>query len=167
MSKKKIFLAITGYIASLAIAAKFRKDKWTSKLADDTKKSTLQNIADEFVDIHRSAYDGVKNFVVENFNDVKDVDTLKNKINTLVRDFADNIEITAEKIQHSSADKIEHAKKFIEENYKKARESMKNAEEKIKSFTEDSEESTKEFISEAKNSIEAKYKEAKEKLSTK
>ena len=162
----KIFAVIgTAYAAALAIAMKKRKDEGTSKLDADTKKSTLENVVDEIAEIHKNAYKDVRAFVVDNFSDVKDFDTFKNRVTDLSKNFAKMAEEKFEDIKDSTEDNIENVKKFIEENYEKAKTSLKNAEEKVKDFADDKKQDAEKLIADAKKDIEEKYETAKKKIS--
>ena len=83
----KLFTLIAGYAAGLAVAMKYRKDNGTSKLASKSKKSTVDTIVDEIVDIHKSAYTDARTFMQGNLDDVKDFDTLKSKVTPFIDNF--------------------------------------------------------------------------------
>lgn len=162
----KIFAVLgTAYAAAVAIAAKKRKDEGTSKLAENTKDSTLQNVVDEIVEIHKNAYNDARNFVVDNFSDVKDFDTFKLRVTDLLEDFSKIAEEKFENLKDSAEDKTEIAKKFLEENYEKAKISLKNAEEKAKTFGEDSRDNAEKFLADSKTKIEETYQNLKNKIS--
>lgn len=162
----KIFAVLgTVYAAGVAMAMKKRKDDGTSKLAQDAKKSTLENVVDEIVEIHKNAYNDARKFVVDNFSDVKDFDGFKARVADLSKNFAEIVEQKFDDVKDSSEDKIELAKKFLEENYEKAKISLKNAEEKVKTFGEENKENAEKMIAEAKVKIEGQYNKMKEKIS--
>ena len=81
----RLITLLAGYAAGLAVAMKFRKDAGTSK--GDPTKSKMDNIIDEIVDIHKTAYTEVKGFVTTHFDDVEDFDSLKAKASSLLDSF--------------------------------------------------------------------------------
>lgn len=131
----KVFAVVgTAYAAAVAFAMKKRKDEGTSKLASDPKKSTLENVVDEIVEIHKNAYNDTKNFVATNFDDVKDFDSFKARVSDISKNFSEIIERKFEDMKDYAGDNAETAKKILEENYEKVKTSLKNAEEKAKTF---------------------------------
>lgn len=177
MKFKKLF-AVAGaiYAGALAFAMKKRKDEGTSHLAEKATDSTFQNIVDEIVEIHKNAYNDTKNFVVDNFSDVKDFETLKNRVSDLTENFVKVASEKFEEIKNNSSEKTEDFKKFLEENYEKAKISLSNAEEKIKNltenskenlknFSEDAKENTQKFLSDSKTKIEETYSKMKNNFS--
>lgn len=90
---KKILALLGTYATGMAVAMKLRKDKGTSKLAKDTKNSTLENVIDEIVDIHKMAYNDVKNFVTPLFDDVKDFEGLKTRVSGMIDEFGAKLEV--------------------------------------------------------------------------
>lgn len=86
----RLITLLAGYAAGLAVAMKFRKDAGTSK--PDPTKSKMDNIIDEIVDIHKTAYTEVKGFVTTQFDDVEDFDSLKAKASSLLDSFTTEAE---------------------------------------------------------------------------
>lgn len=166
MSFKKILgVVAAAYAASVAIAMKKRKDDGTSKLASDAKNSTLENVVDEITEIHKNAFVTVKNFVVTNFEDVKDVETLKNRLAEMAGDFKSQAESAFEDFKNNSSDYKNSAKKFLEDAYQKARNSLKVAEEKVKTFSDDKKDSAEKFVEDSKRKLDETYESLKTKFS--
>lgn len=165
MNFKKI-LGVVGavYATTLALAMKKRKENGTSKLADETKNSTLENVMDEIAEIHKNAFADVKNFVVTNFEDVKDVESLKNRLGEMTENFKSQAEKAFADLKNNSSDYKDSAKKFLEDAYEKVKTSLQNAEEKAKTFGEDKKESAEKFLSDAKNKAEETYENLKAKF---
>lgn len=158
---KKILTVLAGYAAGLAIAMKVRKDNGNSKIG---KNPTAGNLVDEIVDIHKTAYSDLKNFVATTFDEVNDVDSLKKKLTQMADDFGSQIEKATANVRDNAEDYADTAKAYLEDAYAKTKTALKDAEEKIKSFGEDSQDSAKKAIDEAKVAVETKYNETKKKI---
>lgn len=163
--KKILGVVAAAYATSVAIAMKKRKDEGTSKLASDAKNSTLENVVDEITEIHKNAFVTVKNFVVTNFEDIKDVETLKIRLTEMASDFKSQVEKTFEDLKNNSEDYKDAAKKFLEDAYEKTKNSLKVAEEKAKTFGEDKKDSAEKFLAESKKKLEETYENLKTKFS--
>lgn len=132
---KKLFAVVGAYVAGIAIAAKLRKDKGKSKLADG-KDMTVGNVVDEVIDIHREAYEGIKNFVTPLFEDVKSFDDLKKKVSETMEDLNLKFEQSLVKLKKDGKAKKEVALEMLEEMKSKAEVLLKNAKKKAETFKE-------------------------------
>ncbi|MBS9784044.1 hypothetical protein KGV55_01715 [Candidatus Gracilibacteria bacterium] len=118
---KKLLALVGGYVAGMAFWSKKRQDDGTSKLKKPLLQSTISEIIDEIVDMHTLAYDEVKNRVEPLFEEVKDFDTLKTRMNEMIETFekkwestlADAKEVTADK-REMLAEKFDASKKHLE-----------------------------------------------------
>ena len=64
--KKFLTVLAAGYAIGVGLLMKKRKDEGKSKLADDVSKTTLENVVDEIVDLHKTAFEDIKNFIHTN-----------------------------------------------------------------------------------------------------
>jgi hypothetical protein len=84
----RLISLIAGYAAGIAVAMKYRKNSGTSKLPEDVKKSTFNNIVEEVVDIHRDVFDDAKKLFESQFGEVHSLEDLKAKIESVIDTFA-------------------------------------------------------------------------------
>lgn len=82
---------------------KYRKDRKAeiAEVSTEPPKSRVDEFIDEVVDIHKTAYADIRDAVVVTFEEIKDFDELKKKVNEFVEAFhtefdAKVAEITAE-----------------------------------------------------------------------
>ena len=161
--KKFLTALAAGYAIGVGLLMKKRKDEGKSKLADDVSKTTLENVVDEIVDLHKTAFEDMKNFIHTNFDDVKDIDTLKDRVGQMANDFKFHAEKWMNETKNNSQDAYNSAKKFAEESYERAKISLQKAEEKAKTLGMDIKASGADFLDEAKAKIDAAYLKLKEK----
>lgn len=165
---KKLFTAVAAaYAVGVGMLMKKRKDEGTSKLAKDPKKSTIENVVDEIVDIHKTTYAEVKNFVATNFEDVKDFDTLKTKLGKMSEDFTSQIETMIENAKDGANETQEKLASLVEDAYAKVTASFSSAEDKTKDFAEDKKAEAKKLIDETKKQLEEKYNDTKKRIAKK
>ena len=150
--KKFLTVLAAGYAIGVGLLMKKRKDEGKSKLGDDVSKTTLENVVDEIVDLHKSAVE-----------DVKDIDTLKDRVAQMANDFKFHAEKWMNETKNNSQDAYNSAKKFAEESYERAKISLQKAEEKAKTLGMDIKSSGEDFLDEAKAKIDAAYLKLKEK----
>ena len=161
--KKILALLGTAYAAGVALKMKLRKDEGTSKLAKDTKNSTLENVIDEIVDIHKTAYNDVKNFVTPLLDDVKDFDTLKTKVSGMVDEFSAKMEVAFAELKLEGVEKKNAALEILENARSKADESLDEARAKAETFGDDIAETAEKWFADIKKNLETQYKKLKEK----
>lgn len=164
MKKFVLGTLATAYAVTVGVLMKKRKDEGKSLLAKDPKDSTFGNVVDEFVELHKEAYENVKNFLVPLFDDIGDVDTLKDRLGLMVDDFSVQTRKLAQSTKGVGTDKINAAKAGIEEAYSKAEKALKSAQKKAESFGEDASKTLKGFFEEKKNMLETAYKDTKDTL---
>ena len=95
----RLITLIAGYAAGLAVAMKYRKGTGASKLPEDVKKSTFNNIVDEVVDIHRDVFVDAKNLFESKFGEVHSLDDLKTKIEAVIDSFTSEVETKLDSIK--------------------------------------------------------------------
>lgn len=161
---KTIFTAIAGYAAGLAVAMKLRKDNGTSKLGKKAKDTTLENVMDEIVDIHKTAFTEAKKFVATNFDDVHDMESLQKKVGEMVDDFSGHADKVVASLKDASEDKVTAAKEFFEDAYAKVNASLEKAQNKANGFGDDSAETAKKLFDDSKAKIEKTYADMKKKF---
>lgn len=153
-----------GYVAGLAIATKYKQS--TSKLDTplDPTKSKLDLFIDEMVDLHKEAFTDIKNTVNTSFEDVKDFETLKIKVSSLVDSFSDEFESRLSEISGSADEKKDQALTWLETIYEKYKSTLLSAKQKGEELVSDSVENAEEVVSKAETEIEKKYTSTKKKL---
>ena len=154
--KKFLTALAAGYAIGVGLLMKKRKDEGKSKLADDASKTTLENVVDEIVDLHKTAFKDFKKFIHTNFDDVNDLDTLKDRVEQMANDFKFHAEKWMNETKNNSQD-------AYEESYERAKISLQKAEEKAKTLGMDIKASGADFLDEAKAKIDAAYLKLKEK----
>lgn len=152
------------YAAGVALTMKKRKDDGNSKLPEDASKSTLGNIRDEIVDIHKTAYADVKHFITTTFDGVNDLDSLKKKVSLMADEFSLQAEKVVADLKKGGEAKRAELQKFLEDGYAKAQDFLKMADAKAREFGANSEEKVAVFLDDAKAKIEKSYTELKSKL---
>lgn len=162
-SMKKILALLGTYATGMAVAMKLRKDKGTSKLAKDTKNSTLENVIDEIVDIHKMAYNDVKNFVTPLFDDVKDFEGLKTRVSGMIDEFGAKLEVAFAELKLEWAEKKNAALEMLEDAREKADKSLDDAKLKADTFGDDISDVVEKWITDARKKLETTYKKLKEK----
>lgn len=153
-----------GYVAGLAIATKYKQSTSKSKKPLDPTKSKLDLFIDEMVDLHKEAFTDIKNTVNTSFEDVKDFETLKVKVSSLVDSFTDEFESQLSGISGSAEEKKTQALTWLETLYKKYKSSLLSAKQKGEEFVSEGVENTEDFVSKAEIEIEKKYTSTKKKL---
>ena len=142
---------------------KIRKDKGTSKLAKDPKKSTIENVIDEIVDIHKVAYEDVKSFVTPIFDDIKDFEGLKAKIAAMADDLETKLETAFADIKEEGEAKRELALDMLEKTKQQANSTMEKAKAKAMEFGDTAEDAIDTWVADVQKKLESTYKKLKTK----
>ena len=142
---------------------KIRKDKGTSKLAKDPKKSTIENVIDEIVDIHKVAYEDVKSFVTPIFDDIKDFEGLKAKIAAMADDLETKLETAFADIKEEGEAKRELAIEMLEKTKQQANSTMEKAKAKAMEFGDIAEDAIDTWVADVQKKLESTYKKLKTK----
>ena len=142
---------------------KIRKDKGTSKLAKDPKKSTIENVIDEIVDIHKVAYEDVKSFVTPIFDDIKDFEGLKAKIAAMADDLETKLETAFADIKEEGEAKRELALDMLEKTKQQANSTMEKAKAKAMEFGDIAEDAIDTWVADVQKKLESTYKKLKTK----
>ena len=154
----KLFTLVAGYIAGLAIAMKYRKDNWTSKLDSlNPMRSKLDKFIDEVVDIHRTAFSDVKEFAKENFDDVETFDDLQKKVSTMVGEFSGTLEWHIENAKKAGITKKDELLKVAQAFYTKNESTLESAKAKAASFTGIPEATIDSWIATARRELSSTY----------
>lgn len=160
---KKLFAVLGVYAASVAVAMKLRKDKGTSKLAPKTKDITVGNVIDEVIDVHVSAYEGVKGFVAPFFEDVKNFDDLKDKVAGMIDDFGLKLEASIAELKLEGAEKKQAALEMIESAREKAEKALAQAKDKASSFKDEAGDTVEKWAQDAEKKFMSTYETLKAK----
>jgi len=143
---------------------KLRKDKGTSKLAKDPKKSTIENVVDEIVDIHKNAYEDVKNFVTPLFDDIKDFDGLKAKVAEMVDEFESRFEEAVDNIKAEGKEKKALAMDMLDTAKDQAAKTMEKAKSKAIDLGDTAEDAVDTWVEDMQKKIDGAYKKLKTKV---
>ncbi len=154
----KLITLVAGYVAGLALAMKYRKDNWTSKLNSlNPMRSNLDKFIDEVVDIHRTAFSDVKEFAKENFDDVENFDDLQKKVSTMVGEFSGTLEWHIENAKKAGITKKDELLKVAEAFYTKNESTLDTAKAKAASFTGISESTIDSWVATARKELTSAY----------
>lgn len=170
--KKGLLTLLAGYAAGLAIAMKYRKDHQASvtpSSADPTvppqpPKSKMDEFIDEVVDIHKVAYSDIRDAVVVTFEEIKDFEELKKKVQEFVESFQSEFDAKVTGIMNGGNAKIEEIQKMLEDFYTKKQDLLKNAGEKARSLSNISQDAIDLLLGEARKKLSESYEKVKEEL---
>lgn len=163
--KKGLFTLLAGYAAGLAIAMKYRKENGESKLeSTDSSKSKLDIFIDEVVDIHKTAFEDIKGVVLTTFDDVHDLDSLKEKVTSLVEWFTSEVEAKIEELQSQGEEKKTEAIALLDSYYESKKEHIDQAKIKALSFAGVAHDTLDSLLGEARTKLDEAYAKLKTKL---
>ena len=161
----RLLTLIAGYAAGLAVAMKYRKEAGTAK-TPDPKASKMDNIIDEIVDIHKTAYTEVKGFVSTHLDDVKDFDSLKSKVMTSIDSFATEAESLISSLRSKGVEKGEKIKTAVDALYAEKNKLIDEAKTKGSSFADVAFDTLSGWIDEAKAKLTTAHSTIKAKIDT-
>ena len=159
----RLLTLIAWYAAGLAVAMKYRKDAGTSKLPEDVKKSSLDNIIDEVVDIHRDVYTDAKKLFETHFGEVHDFDSLKAKIESLVATFTTEVESRIESIKVEGEAKKTEVQNIIEWAYTEKVALIEEAKSRAMQMAGVALDTVEPWIADIRKKLDASYKKTKTK----
>lgn len=159
--KKWLLTLIAGYAAGLAIAMKFRKDQWTSKLSTQTPEKGVEGFIHEVVDIHRVAFDEAKKFFDEHLGDVTDFDSLKGKVERVVASFIPEIQTQIDTLNAEGDAKKQEALDLIEKSYGEKQAFLQTAHARAERFIDSGSDILKSWIAEVTKKLDAAYEKLK------
>lgn len=155
---RKLLTLVAGYAAGLAVAMKYRKDSWASKLQNaDPSKSKLDVFLDEIVDIHKSAFADLKNVVQVSWEEIDSFDTLKNKAQWLIDGFQSEFESRLEEFQGTAATKKKSALEWLDALYADKKQSLQDARTKADSLEDGAEAQVDEWFVAAQKMLDDAY----------
>lgn len=160
----RLLTLVAGYAAGLAVAMKYRKEAGTSKVKKSHKKSTVDSIIDEIVDIHKTAYADIKSSVTTMWEDVDSLDALKTKVMTVVDDFSQEVETRIAELRVDGAVKKEEAEEFLDSALAEKESVLDSAREKALSFADGAHETVDTFLADARKKLTNTHKKLKTKL---
>lgn len=162
----RLFTLLAGYAAGLAVAMKYRKDNGTSKLtSEDQNSSKINAFIDEVVDIHKTAFNDVRWFVNENFDEVENFDDLKLKVTGIISAFTENFETHIESAKKAWITKKDELLKVAEEFYTNHESTLEQAKARAASFSWIPEEKIESWIASTKTELTAAYAKIQSKFS--
>lgn len=107
---------------------KYRKDTLKPQAeTTDLSKTKIDAFIGDVVDIHKTAYEEIKNAVTITFEEIKDFDELKQKVNEFIAAFKIEFDAKVSSISAEGSAKMEQVQKTLEELYAKKQELLKNA----------------------------------------
>ncbi len=155
----KLFTIVAGYVAGLAIAMKYRKDKGTSKLESlNPLKTSIDTLVEEIVDIHKTAFTSVKDVISENFDDIDNFSDLQKKISGMVADFSGTLEKHIEKAKKEGITKKDELLEIAQEFYAKQEANLEVAKRRAGSFSDTSEAAIESWLADARKELKSSYK---------
>lgn len=155
------------YAAGLAIAMKYRKDHQTQEAPLPewtTPRSKVDNFIDEVVDMHKTAYGDIRDAVAVTFEEIKDFEELKKKVQEFVEGFRSEFDTKIADMTTQGTAKIEQAQKLLEEFYSKKQDLLKNAGEKAMSLSNISQDAIDLLLGEARKHLAESYEKIKAEL---
>lgn len=159
--KKWIITLIAGYAAGLAVAMKFRKDAWTSKIPSVAGESKVEGFISEVVDIHRVAFDEAKKFFDEHLDDVDDFESLKGKVEKVVAGYIPEIENRIQSITAEWDIRKKAVLDLIEKSYGEKQAFLLNAYAKAERFVDTGSSILKSWTAEITKKLDAAYEKLK------
>ena len=142
---------------------KYRKNSGTSKLPADVTTSTLDNILEEVVDIHKDAFADAKKLFDRHFADVKDLDTLKSKVDEFIEAFLVEVDNKIDGIKSEGADKKAQAEELVQSAYNEKVALLEQAKAKALQFAGAALDTVEPWIAATRKKLDANYKKAKTK----
>ncbi len=142
---------------------KYRKNAGASKLPDDMTTTTLDNILDEVVDIHKDAFADAKKLFDRHFGDVKDFDTLKSKVDAFIETFLTEVDDKIAGIKSEGADKKAQAEELVQTAYDEKLALLEQAKAKALQFAGAALDTVEPWIADTRKKLDANYKKAKTK----
>ncbi len=157
----RLLTLIAGYAAGLAVAMKYRKDTGASKLPEDVKKSTFNNIIDEVVDIHRDVFVDAKKLFESKFGEVHSLDDLKEKIESVIGSFATEVESKINALKTEWEAKKVEIENIVEWAYNEKVTLIEESKKKALEFAGTALDTVEPWILQARKKLDAAYKKAK------
>ena len=157
----RLITLIAGYAAGLAVAMKYRKGTGASKLPEDVKKSTFNNIVDEVVDIHRDVFVDAKNLFESKFGEVHSLDDLKTKIEAVIDSFTSEVETKLDSIKSEWEAKKTEAHAILENVYNEKVTLLEESKKRALEFAGTALDTVEPWITQARKKLDASYKKAK------
>lgn len=159
--KKWLITLLAGYAAGLAIAMKFRKDQWTSKLSTETPDKWVEGFISEVVDIHRVAFDEAVKFFDDHLDDVTDFDTLKSKVERVISGFIPEIQTKIDTLNAEGEAKKQEALDLIEKSYGEKQAFLQTAHARAERFVDRGSDLLKSWVSDLTKKLDAAYEKLK------
>lgn len=159
----RLLTLAAGYIAGIAVAMKYRKDAWASKLPDDIKKSTLDNFIEEVVDIHKDVFVDAKKLFDTHFSGVNDFESLKAKIESMVMTFSEEVESRINTLKTEWEAKKTEVESIVEWAYQEKIALLEEAKSRALAFAGTALDTVEPWLLEARKKLDANYKKTKTK----
>lgn len=159
--KKWLLTLLAGYAAGLAVAMKFRKDKWTSKLTSWTPEDSVEGFINEVVDIHRVVFDEAVKFFDDHLDDVTDFDALKSKVEKVISEFIPEIQTKIDTLNAEGEAKKQEALDLIEKSYGEKQAFLQTAHARAERFVDGGSAFLKSWVTEVTRKLDAAYEKLK------
>ena len=142
------------------MALRYRKDA-TPSVTPVTSGSRTEDLFNTIIDIHRDAFDAAKKMFDEHLGEVKDFDSLKAKVESLIGGFIPEIEsqITALKAQSETSKQA--ILDMIEKTYGEKQALLQNAQAKAERFVDAGSDTITQWISNVRNTLDSAYEKLK------
>ncbi len=124
----------------------------------------MDEFIDEVVDIHKSAYSDIRDAVVVTFEEIKDFEELKKKVQEFVESFQSEFDAKVTGIMNDGTAKIGEIQRMLEEFYTKKQELLRNAGERARSLSNISQDSIDILLVEARKKLSESYEKVKSEL---
>jgi hypothetical protein len=157
----RLISLIAGYAAGIAVAMKYRKNSGTSKLPEDVKKSTFNNIVEEVVDIHRDVFDDAKKLFESQFGEVHSLEDLKAKIESVIDTFASEAQTKLDSLKSEWEAKKTEAHAVLESVYNEKVTLLEESKKKALEFAGSALDTVEPWMTQARKKLDAAYKKAK------
>jgi ElaB/YqjD/DUF883 family membrane-anchored ribosome-binding protein len=148
----RLITLLAGYAAGLAVAMKYRGNNTSPDATDKTK---VDAFIDDVVDIHKSAYTGVKKFVATNFDDVHDMESLKTKAGSLLDSAKTEAEALIVSLQEKGIEKKEAIESEVDALFAEKEKVINAAQARGSDFAEDATETVTSWIDTAKARLQS------------
>ena len=142
---------------------KYRKNS-QPQVETDSTKTKMDVFIDDVVDLHKTAFAEIKGVVSVTFEEIKDFDELKQKVNEFISGFKTEVDKKVSEVSTEGSAKFEQIRRILEELYSKKQELLKNAGNKARSLSNISQDSIDGLLTDASARLADSYEKIKAEL---
>lgn len=160
----RLLTLLAGYAAGLAVAMKYKKNTPRSKAKADTGKSKMETFVDDVVDMHKAAFEDIKQNILSTWDDIDSFDELQTRVKSLVSDFGDTVTVELDELRKTGNKTKDELMAFADRAYAETEISLDAARIRAASFADTAAENIDVFLDDAKKKLASTHKKLKDKL---